>query len=145
ALAVVAWQATATGGLDPDRLAASGPDPILLLVPALAFFAVGVLLLRLLPLALRAAARAARRAPFGLRLALLAVARNPHEAAAATTFLAVALGASLFSLDYRATLDRQARDQASFTAGARWRVTARGRGANDATPLTRFAAVSSER
>jgi hypothetical protein len=39
-----------------------------------------------------------------------------------TTFLAVALGAALFSLDYRATLDRNARDQADFAAGTAWRV-----------------------
>jgi hypothetical protein len=39
-----------------------------------------------------------------------------------TTFLAVSLGAALFSLDYRATLDRNARDQAEFAAGAAWRV-----------------------
>src|SRR5439155_696856 len=63
ALAVVAWQATSTGGLDPDRVASSGGDPVLLLVPALAFFATGVLILRLLPPALRACARLARGAP----------------------------------------------------------------------------------
>jgi hypothetical protein len=64
-------------------------------------------LLRALPFALHAGERLSRRAPFGLRLALLGAARNPAQAAAATTFLAVALGAALFGLNYRATLDRQ--------------------------------------
>src|SRR5207249_2690142 len=57
----------------------------------------------------------------------------------------VALGASLFSLDYRATLDRQAGDHASFVAGAEWRVSERGRhNSLDVTPLTRFRRVSAE-
>jgi len=150
ALGVVVWQASTTGALDADRIAAGErTSPILLLVPALAFFATGVLLLRVVPLALRLAERGARRAPVGLRLSLLAAARNPAQTAAATTFLAVALGSALFSLDYRATLERQARDDADFAAGARWRVVERGAGpaasTSDVTPLTRFAAASRER
>jgi hypothetical protein len=137
ALALVAWQAAATGALDANRVAARGAGPLLVLVPALAFFAAGVLLLRLLPPLLRAGERLARRAPVAARLALLGAARSPAQAAAATTFLAVALGASLFSLGYRTTLARQAGDQARFAAGAPWRVVAAPRG--DVTPLTRFA------
>jgi hypothetical protein len=140
ALAIVVWQAATTGALDPERVAASEADPVLLLVPALAFFATGVLLLRLLPLALRVGERLTRRSSVGIRLAFLSAARNPGQVAAATTFLAVALGASLFSLDYRATLDEQSRDQAQFAAGAQWRAVGR-----DVTPLTRFARVSKER
>ncbi|HEY3184081.1 MAG TPA: hypothetical protein VGJ77_14665 [Gaiellaceae bacterium] len=138
ALALVAWQAAATGALDANRVAARGAGPLLLLVPALAFFAAGVLLLRLLPPLLRAAERLARRAPVAARLALVGAARSPAQAAAATTFLAVAVGASLFSLGYRTTLERQAADQARFAAGAPWRVVAPPAG--DVTPLTRFAA-----
>lgn len=122
ALALVAWQTATTGALDPARVADTGAAPVLLLVPSLAFFAVGVALLRILPAALRAGARASRSSSVPARLALLGAARNSGQAAAATTFLAVALGASLFSLDYRATLDRQARDQAAFTVGADGRV-----------------------
>jgi hypothetical protein len=135
ALGVVVWQTAATGALDPGQIAAGDrASPVLLLVPALAFFATAVLLLRVLPWGLRLAERAARRAPFGTRLALLGAARRPGQAAAATTFLAVALGASLFSLDYRATLDRHARDEADFALGAPWRAS----GGNVA-PLTRLA------
>jgi hypothetical protein len=138
ALALVAWQAAATGALDPNRVAARGAGPLLVLVPALAFFAAGVLLLRLLPPLLRGAERLGRRAPVAARLALLGAARSPAQAAATTTFLAVALGASLFSLGYRATLQQQAGDQARFAAGVPWRVVAPP--GTDVTPLTRFAA-----
>jgi hypothetical protein len=122
ALGVVIWETVATGALDPERVADSGAAPVLLLVPALGFFAIGVLLLRLVPLALRLGERLTRSSPFGVRLAFLTAARNPNQVAAATTFLAVALGASLFSLDYQETLNRQSRDEARFTVGAQWRL-----------------------
>lgn len=150
ALGFVVWQATTTGALDPQRVAAgAGTGPVLLLLPALSLFTAGVLLLRLLPLALHLAERLARRGPLGVRLAVLTAARSPAQAAAATTFLAVALGGALFSLDYEATLERQARDEGRFAAGARWRVVERSAHpdvvAADVTPLSRFAAVASER
>src|SRR5207244_6063431 len=60
-------------------------------------------------------------------------------AAAVTTFLAVSLGAALFSLDYRATLVRNAHDQAEFAAGAAWRAVG-AHGVAAGTPALRFAA-----
>ena len=174
ALGVLAWQAGTTGALDPERISSGeGTSPVLVLVPALAFFATGVLILRLVPLVLRAGERLSRAAPFSTRLAFVTAARSPAQAAAATTFLAVSLGAALFGLNYRATLERQARDEGRFTAGATWRVVERAaagpsrapRGesggapeltratgtdvepvtdAADATPLTRFAVVTAE-
>ena len=145
ALAVVVWQAATTGALDPARVAA-GRSPVVLLLPTLGFFATGVLLLRLLPVVLQSGERATRGGPVGIRLALLTAARNPARAAAATTFLAVALGSTVFSLSYRATLERQSRDQARFGVGAAWRVVERGRGNQpNVTPLTRYRAITSER
>src|SRR5205823_6852393 len=141
ALGVIVWQAATTRALDPGRLAARGADPVLLLVPALAFFAAAVVLLRVLPPLLRLAERTARHGPTSLRLALLTAARSPAQAAAATTFLAVSVGVALFSLDYRATLDRQAHDEARFAAGAAWRVIERGKGV---APLTSFRRVTTE-
>jgi hypothetical protein len=87
-----------------------------------------VLLLRVLPLVLRGGERLARAAPFGVRLAFLTAGRAPTQAAAATTFLALTLGAALFGLNYAATLERQARDEAAFAAGAAWRVLERPEG-----------------
>jgi hypothetical protein len=174
ALAVVAWQTAATGALDPERIESEErAGPVLLLVPALAFFATGVLLLRVVPFALRLGERLTRTAPFAIRLAFVTAARTPAHAAATTTFLAIALGSALFGLNYRATLERQARDEARFTSGASWRVAERAAanpsqpaaesrvgdtntsptgadvspvtGAADVTPLSRFGLVSAER
>jgi hypothetical protein len=136
ALGVLVWQTASSGALDPSQLVARDASPVLLLVPALAFFAAGVVFLRVLPFALRGAERIARAAPFGARLALLSAARRPTLAAAATTFLAVAVGSALFSLDYRETLVRQARDEARFAAGAPWRV--RGEGFASGIPVLRL-------
>jgi hypothetical protein len=153
ALAVTVWQVWATGALDPEEVAGrGGAAPMVLLLPALAAFASAVLLLRLLPMLFRLAERAARHGPSALRLAFVSAARNPSQAAAATTLLAVALGTALFGLNYRATLDEQAEDRAAFEAGAEWRVVEGGdfgafRDPNlpDASPLTRYEAVTSER
>jgi hypothetical protein len=153
ALAVTVWQVLATGALDPEEVTGrGGAAPMVLLLPALAAFASAVLLLRLLPVLFRLAERAARHGPAALRLAFVSAARNPNQAAAATTLLAVALGTALFGLNYRATLDEQAEDRAAFEAGAEWRVIEGGdfgafRDPNlpDASPLTRYRAVTSER
>jgi hypothetical protein len=151
ALAISVWQVASTGGLAPADVARGGASPLLLLTPGLALLACGVLLLRVLPGAFRFAERVSRRAPESIRLALLTTARNPAQAAAATTFLAVALGGALFSLSYRETLDAQARDEAAFRAGAQWRVLETGEelefnqaNTADVSPLTRYSRVTNE-
>jgi hypothetical protein len=160
-LGLVVWQATSTDDLSADRLASGSHSPVLLLLPALTFFVSAVFLVRVLPLLVRFAERCSRRGPIGVRLAFLGAARQPAQVAVATTFLAVAVGAAAFALTYRATLEHQARDQASFAAGAQWRVVeAKPRrqvatstpgvfaqpvsGTGDVEPLTRYSAVSPE-
>jgi hypothetical protein len=131
-LGVVAWQAVATGGLDSAQVAGDAGVPVLLLVPGLALFAGGVLVARALPWAFRGAERISRRRSVPVRLALLGLTRGGGLPAAATTFLAVSLGAALFALDYRATLDGQLDAQAAFAVGTSWRAprtTAEQRGA----------------
>ncbi len=143
ALGVIVWQAAATGGLDPNQIAGgAGGLPVLLLTPALAVLVAGIVLLRLLPVLFRLAERLARRAPTPVRLALVAAARSPGQAAATTTFLAVALGSALFSLNYRATLEHQASAAAAFEVGGAARVMATGpTGTADASAtLRRYAA-----
>jgi hypothetical protein len=120
-LGVLVWQASTTGALQPEDVARNGTAPVILLVPALAFFAAAIVLLRALPPALRLGERVTRRTPLA-RLAFVTAARNPLESAATTTFLSVVLGASLFSLGYLTTIDHQARDAARFAAGAPWRT-----------------------
>jgi hypothetical protein len=140
ALAAVIWQAWSTGALDPERVQARDPGPVLLVLPALLLFSSAVVLLRVLPFVLRAGERLARTASFGVRLGLVSAARSPAQGAATTTFLAVALGSALFSLDYRATLDQHAQDEAAFRTGAQWRASEPHgeRGRSDVTPLARY-------
>ncbi len=146
ALGLLVWETGSTGALDPDRVAGSGAGPVVVLLPTLAFFAAGVIVLRLLPPAFRLAERRTRNWRFGTRLALLSAARSPTQVAAATTFLAVALGSSLFSFDYRATLERQAADEARFDAGAALRVAGRAaNGQHDVAPLSQFRRLTPER
>lgn len=121
ALGVLVWQASTTGGLEPADVARGGAAPLILLAPALAFFTVAIVLLRALPPALQLGERAARRTPL-TRLAFVSAARDSGKTAAATTFLSIVLGSSLFSLGYLATIDHQARDAARFAVGAQWRV-----------------------
>jgi FtsX-like permease family protein len=133
ALGLIVWQTSATGALEPEQVASNGAAPVVLLVPALAFFAAAVVLLRVVPAGLRLGERIVRKRAY-LRLAFVTAARNPVQAAAATTFLAVALGSSLFSLFYLATIDRQARDEARFTVGA----PRRARSGHEGSPALRF-------
>jgi hypothetical protein len=58
--------------------------------------------------------RVSRRGPIAVRLALVALARAPARTLATVAFLVVAVGLALFAAGYRATLDRQAGDQAAF-------------------------------
>jgi hypothetical protein len=145
ALAVVVWQALSTGALDPAQVQSGSAGPLLVALPGLAFFVVGVVIVRLVPVLLRAAERAGRGAPFSVRLAFLTAARNGGQAGAATTFLGIALGAAIFSVGYRATLLRQGDDESRFTAGTTWRVAEGGEGdENGATPLGRYATLTRE-
>ena len=91
----------------------SGDGDLTLLLPALVTFAAAVLVARLLRPALRAVERLARGRSLGLRLASLALARNPGYAVVATAFLVVSFGLALFAESYRATLVRGERDQAA--------------------------------
>jgi hypothetical protein len=148
AFGVTIWQAITTGALDPTAVSESGGGPVLLLLPALTLFVSAVILMRLLPVVFRFAERLARRSALTLRLALLSATRRPGLAAAATTFLAVALGTALFSLNYETTLTQQARDEASFRAAAAWRVSERPPSATedlaDVSPLTRYRNITQE-
>jgi hypothetical protein len=145
ALAVILWQASTTGGLDPAVLARRDAGvPVVLFVPVLAVVAGGVLLLRLLPLGFRTLERLARHGPLSFRLALLGVVRRPALAAGATTFLAVALGSALFSLNYRTTLVAQGQAEAAFHAGAAWRTSERAGSATSVAPLTRYRSLTRE-
>ena len=134
ALVVVIWQAFASGGFDPGSSTAA--NPVLLLVPGLAVLVAGIVLLRVLPLVFRGAERVARHSTVSVRLALLAAARNPAGSSAVTTFLAVAVGSAIFGLNYAATLDQQAHDEAQFSVGAVARTINPAAATSQGAPLT---------
>lgn len=112
ALAVVVGMTR--GALDADALGSGGDTTLLLLLPGLVCFAGAVAATRLLRPLTRVAERLARSGSTVVRLALLALGRAPVETVLAAAFLVVAVGIAVFATSYRATLDRGARDEASF-------------------------------
>ena len=106
--------AAARGRSSAGQLGEGGADPLLPLLPLLISLAAGILVARLLGPALRAGERAARGGPATVRLALLALARQPGRAALTAAFLAVSFGLALFADSYRETLSAGQRDQAAF-------------------------------
>ncbi len=92
--------------------AVRGGLPAVLLAPLCCLVA-GALVFRLAGAILRAAERAARRGPLAMRLALVNLARAPGAAAGTAAFLTVSVGLGVFALSYRATLAREAADQAA--------------------------------
>jgi len=111
--AATAAVAIGRGALDPES-ASSGDTLLFLALPTLVAFVAAVVLARILPPAMRAAERPARRLSLNVRLAVLALARAPARTIVSCAFIAVALGLALFAAAYRATLDRGAADQAAF-------------------------------
>jgi FtsX-like permease family protein len=127
------------GALDPTTVS-SGNAVLFLLLPALVCFVAAVVLARLLAPGMRAAERLTRHSAFGLRLAVLALARAPLRTVVSCAFVTVALGLALFAVTYRATLARGAVDQASFQVPLDFTVAEGSRLVRplDAAPLDRY-------
>jgi hypothetical protein len=104
----------ARGGLSADTLASGGDATFLLVLPGLVCFVGAVVAARLLRPLMLLGERVSRRGPIAVRLALLALARAPARTLATVGFLVVAVALALFAAGYRATLDRQAADEAAF-------------------------------
>jgi hypothetical protein len=118
ALGVIVF-ALARSDLDAEDLASeTGSGTLLLVLPALVAFVAAVAAARALGPTLRLAERVGRRGPLSVRLAALALARNPGRAAVAVSFLAVSFGLALFADAYRSTLARGQEDQAAFAVPA---------------------------
>lgn len=115
-IVLVGW---ARGSVDAPALAtSSGTSAFLLLVPGLVVFAAMVVAARLLAPTLRAVGKASRRGPIALRLAAASLARNPGNAAIASTFLVASLGLALFTVAYRSTLLHGETDEARYAVPA---------------------------
>lgn len=119
---ILAWQRISAGPVDPSRLAAEATSPASVLLPGLLGLSVILGSLVLLPPVLRWVARRTRRAPIGIRLATISVAREPLRPAAVMTLLAFSVGAVVFGQTYATTLRQGAADQAAFAAGMDLRV-----------------------
>ena len=119
-LGLVWWQIRGREGFLTQRLLGEGleVDPSLLLGPALALLAAGLLLLRVLPLLLRLLARLAD--PFGVPWLVHALRRMARDHSvygplAVLLMLATALG--IFGATFGATLVHSGADQARYAIG----------------------------
>jgi len=121
-VAVLAWDRLNQGASDPADLARTASGPGTVLLPGLLGLTVILGSLVVLPPLFRRLARLAQRAPLAIRLAFLAIAREPLRPAATTTLLAFSLGAGVFALGHSATLRQGAADEAAFVAGMDIRV-----------------------
>jgi hypothetical protein len=122
--AAAAYQLRAEGSLARERLlGGAAADPVLLAAPSLFMLAVGLADLRLLPLALRAAAGVARFAGgVALPLALWQVVRRPLHHSRLMLLLMLATAVGVFAAGFRATLERSYDDRAAYEAAAPARV-----------------------
>jgi hypothetical protein len=114
---ILVWQRLSAGPVSPDQLAAEATSPASVLLPGALGLSVILGSLVLLPPVLRWLARRTRRAPIGIRLATISVAREPLRPAAVMTLLAFSVGAIVFGQTYAATLRQGAADQAAFLTG----------------------------
>jgi hypothetical protein len=95
-----------------------GTGVLLLLLPALVLFVLGVVAARLLAPTLRMLEWAARRATAPVRVALLSLARSPGEVLLTVVFFVVSVGIAVFAIAYRATLVQGEREQALYAVPA---------------------------
>jgi hypothetical protein len=140
ALAVVAalgvWQLIHYGGpVTEARRGALGVDPFIVAGPALALLAGGALALRVVPVAARAAARAAsRRSAFAPALGAWQVSRRPVRYSGPALLLVMAIAVGVLTVTAGVTWRRSQVDQADFQAGADLRVTPARDGTGPAPP-----------
>jgi len=119
-LGVVLWQVHARGGFVSERLLGGlQVDATLLLGPAIALLAAGLVLLRVLPAVLQALSWVSERlCPAWASLSLKRMARNPvaHGLLATVVMGPVALGT--FAAGFEPTLSRSQHDQVYYSTGS---------------------------
>lgn len=121
AAAVLAWWQLRD---QPDTAAGPG-DVTRTLAPVVCVVATTLVVLRLVPVLLRAVARATLRSPaLVLPLALQQAARRPHPATG-MALIATAVAAATFGLGLLSTWERSQVDQADLRVGTDLRVTVR--------------------
>jgi putative ABC transport system permease protein len=115
------YQLRRTGGLQLGAIKGSDPfsNPLLLLVPVLFCFALGLLAVRLIPLLLELLARLAKRPNWVAPLvALRTLARQPSTYRGPLLLLILTLSLAAFSASMAATLDGALRASIGYQVGA---------------------------
>lgn len=132
-----------------QQLGSASSSPLLLVTPALLLLAGALIVLRIFPMGAALGARIAARGK-GLTplLAFSQVERSPRRYSRMTLLLVLAVGLGLFALTFDASLQQNARDRATYTAGADMRINVRygegnGRGARFAQQLAQMPSVLS--
>ena len=120
ALGVVWWQIEQRGSF-LQRTLATGDNQLdlsLLVAPSLALLTAAFLVLRVLPLAVRALALVARLvAPAWASFALSRVARDPLPYGSLTVIVMLAAALGVFGASFQSTLGRSQQEQALYRAG----------------------------
>mgnify|MGYP005813693737 CR=1 FL=1 len=116
------YQLRRSGSIDVLGAASKGDpfaNPLLLMVPALAIFALALFFLRLMPLAMRAMAwLTARTRSVGLMMATRYLSRDASTYALPLVLLILTLSLSAFTATLAGTLDNHLYDQAYYQVGA---------------------------
>lgn len=118
--AIAFYQLRSEGSLARQRLLGGATaDPVLLAAPTLFMLAVGLVVLRLLPVALRLLALVATSARGVIvPLALWQLVRRPLHHVRLTLLLILATAIGVFAAGFRATLERSYDDRAAYEAGS---------------------------
>ncbi len=128
-IGLVWWQIYERGGFTARKLTGIGleVEPSLLLGPMLAFAGIAILMLRVLPLAIRGASRVADRlGPIWLSFGLRRVARDPLPHAYLAVMLLLAGGLGTFATSVQETRSKSEEDRVLYSVGADVVVQARG-------------------
>lgn len=125
-LAILFYQLNRRGTLVSERLfGEQSADPIMLLTPAFFILTVGILFLRLFPLALRVLAWFVARAQgAAVLIGMWQLVRNPVHYSRLVLLLMLATAVGMFAASFGTTINKSYEDRAAYQAGAELRVSA---------------------
>jgi hypothetical protein len=124
--AVLFYQLNRRGGLvTEDLFGEQSVDPIQLLTPAFFILTVGIVFLRLFPLALKLLAWVVSRAQgVAVLIGMWQLVRNPVHYSRLVLLLMLATAVGMFAASFGTTLERSYEDRAAYQAGAPLRLAA---------------------
>jgi ABC-type multidrug transport system fused ATPase/permease subunit len=124
--ALLFYQLNRRGGVVTERLFGDqSADPLLLLTPAFFILTVGIVFLRLFPLALRLLAWAvARTHGTAVLIGMWQLVRNPTHYSRLVLLLMLATAVGMFAASFGATVKQSYEDRAAYEAGAPIRLSA---------------------